>query len=603
MVSELGSFCASQLGAFIASPLGARDCEEPSGELPGCCCYTWLKVLPHPRGYYFDPGNPNWAFVLPLVWDGLPFEEDEFIYETVLECATRPRAEPSDDDSGCRNWAARQTHSLPYPGVVVIYPFCILVPGHTGCFKWTISFYTITYGRPGTFASWRVPCRCESSDEDPNAPPDTEERCSHEEGYCCALVLGHWEWIHKPHTTWARYCNAATQQFIFADPIQDMHFDPNPEDPNDPCPDDPTEELRGWCCVTMMDGTVFHANPTGDGSNTLSAECTIEFQQEVFSEFGTPGQFIVVAVQWLGEVSNVGCDPCGVPEGSCCFPGPHFTGRYVGNCIHGVTEAECDGYFSAVFNPALDQCANCYEPPPLPDRPPWLGPLGRCCTTFQFHDGAQWQDQWKCREVTTERCDEDRAGWEADDRFRRVVGEPWTLNYKCKPSMAGDSLEEHLLQCGSEQAWCCLPGNTQTATWMVTEECLADGGTPYDPRLDPALVCRVRQPCCLPDADGVVRCSLQRAEECRRLGGLPMGEEGDDCDTVGDEGNPVARCEVGACCLGCSRCVDNMAPWNCAQIELHPEPFPSVGGIYKGDGSQCHRITDCPTYDLQQGPP
>lgn len=602
MASELGSFCASPLGAFVASPLGARDCEEPSGLPSGCCCHTWQRLLPHPRGWYWDR-LVSWGDWTGPWYDDWPDEGDTYIYETVLECDSRHRVTDLEDDSGCRRWASRQTHALPWPGVLVFSPFCTWPGLHGTCLSgfWLLRGRRITHAgtNDNMFASWRAPCLCEAPEEDPNAPPDTEERCSHEEGICCALVLGHWELLHEGRPVWARYCNAAAQQNHFTNPIQDIHFDPNPDDPESPCPDDPAGDVRGWCCVIMLDGRVFHANPLGEGGNTREDECTFAIQEEVFADINP--ELVVVGVNWIGEVGT-GCNPCGVPEGACCLWGQTFVeGKIKGGCITGVTEAECDGFFDGVFTPRVGghgwQCSNCFTPEPLPDIVPWLGPEGRCCTTYQFFDGARWIDIANCSVLTSSGCGQFRKIRRNDpDRYRDVVGEPWTIGYNCAEEPdAGETPQER--RCNSEQGWCCTGGQTGDATWRTRWECEHHqwGGTFYDARTDPNQLCSSLQPCCLPDEDGTIGCEMHIRSECLRLGGKPMGELGDTCTDI--------ECEAGACCLGCNRCVDNITPWDCAAIELHPDPFPYLGGIYKGHGTHCFQTTDCPNYDLQQGPP
>ena len=74
-------------------------------------------------------------------------------------------------------------------------------------------------------------------------------------------------------------------------------------------------------------------------------------------------------------------------------------------------------------------------------------------------------------------------------------------------------------------------------------------------------------PCCYPDYAGQIIQGLQTPRECLRLGGVTVAED--------------ESCGMGACCMGCGRCVENTLEGECT----------GLGGQFQGEDSFCGGCT------------
>ena len=288
-----------------------------------------------------------------------------------------------------------------------------------------------------------------------------------------------------------------------------------------------------------------------------------------------------------GDVPSTEC-PDTLVVGSCCS---QFTSGYRGKCVEGLSEDECGGE----FNTGAD-CWNCYEQAdPPPDRlhgggrcchsrmsfgpisdgdPPWDYRLNFNCEDTHFTDTAQ-----KCADDVAEYCwpfghDEE---WQQENPFNPLhddydcVVESFTPHYRC----IGDPVyytdwpynATPLVQCDTEQGWCCTEfGN---ALWTTPTICLRESthdpyylyganGTWVGGLVEP--YCGELARCCYPDETGQIIQVWQTPSECARLGGMIR-----------------ESCGIGACCMGCGRCVDNTLEGECD----------GLGGQFQGDGSSC----------------
>lgn len=573
MTTDFESFNQSPGGAFFETGFESRGGREV---LPTGCCCIWGATCVHPtsqvQGYYelyMRCFNMHWGpkVVVPTClrntgpwpdWSvgiihGYTAVPDEETAEAL--CLGMPEGDLIREyERVCNNTSERPSPCFP------------------GMPSW-----------PPHGNRWNAPCHCLSQTGSP--PEDFEEQCGHVEGYCCALVSGVWELSPEGADTWQTHCTADLQQQYYANPIERVSFTDDPEDPAHPCPDDPPTGVRGYCCVTMLNGMLFQGL---DLENELEENCTIEYQQAAFDELRPDGFFVVVHVEWHGPATD-GCIPCVIQEGSCCLAeaevptDPRIT--LPGTCIMGMREEECTTLGSRwAYTPGMDACTRCWDPEP-PD-PNWLGPEGRCCTWFEFHDGSEdpWLEHGNCRPVASSReCGEWREQYDNNPERYRNVGQSFTPGYQC---LIDDNHEgiQPLWGCQSEQGWCC-PGNWTSGDgiWSTRQWCEASNidGTFYSPGTRPESLCAAKQPCCLANDDGHVQCQMLPPTECQRRGGRVMGDADTTCSDV--------DCEAGACCLGCSRCVDNIPPWECVN---------RLGGQYRGDRTRCHEIDDCPEEPL-----
>lgn len=586
MSTEFDTFCESPLGALIESPVGARDCPEPPDEprRSGCCCYDIMVPVVSP------------PFCFPGDWPGDPLQ-----FTRVKRCQT-----VSESWFAWAQAFIRENNPTAPPDWEITRDFCIFAVADCG----TIDFQDLTwpvtnageyhswlqfahpecherlfFSHPNLsscmsrfFTSWRDDCRCLPLSTSPGDPiPNAEEQCGHVAGYCCLLIDGRWTLSPEGDNTWEQYCTEEVQQQYFRDEIRDVHFEQAPDDPDDPCPEDPI--TTGWCCITLLDGRVFSSVK---GENEEFEDCTVEAQQPNFPF--TP----ILEVNWLGPVGG-GCDPCGVPQGTCCV---RSSSMFPGLCIRGLTDSECvidlrvEGLQPNVWTGIGDgvQCQPCVDPLPPPDPSSWLGPRGRCCSSFEFFDGANWSDRvTDCRHVTVEDCGTYRQSLVDDrDRYRAFLFDFWQAGWDCDTEPGDGTIDER--GCRSDQGWCCSEGATGNGAWTTRNECeVGRNGTLYPPETNPDRLCALVRPCCRPryqvdflPAAGVVVCDMQRPEECERLAGQSMGSQGDDCNDV--------ECQTGACCLGCSRCSDNTPPAECEKLN----------GEYRGHSTQCGDIDDCP---------
>lgn len=564
MTTQFETFDQSPGGAFIETAFESRG---PRGEvLPaGCCCAwgaSWTLPTAQSAGF-FTPFH----YCFTLRWGpGV----------RVNTCSRTTGSWPS--------WEGGQTHSyVDVPDEATAEALCLGMPEGDRIreYEWVCG---ITADRPPDppnwppgQTQWNAPCHCNSASGE---PVDFEERCGHLEGYCCALVLGEWELSPEGATTWQSHCTAEAQQKYYESPIEEVAFIQDPDDPEHPCPPDPS--VPGWCCVTFQDLTTSSSLALG---NEHEDACTVEGQLAAFAYLG----LVVIAVNWLGQVDDDECNPCGIPEGSCCLTDV----PPLGLCMMGLTAAECGDLPQSTFNRGIDACTNCYEPEPIDETPPWLGPSGRCCTSYLYRapGSPTWTSQLDCSE-REERGPSPSCEWFRNvrlndpDHYQQVQSE-WTINHECIRDLVDDGETTWTEQmCASIQGWCCREDDTGDATWRARDRCDRSGDRFYDPLTDKNELCGANrgQPCCRPNENGVLFCDVLQREECRRLGGIIKGEPGDDCHTRDDEGDLVAECEAGACCLGCSRCTDNMLPWHCDALV----------GQYRGHGTRCHEIDDCP---------
>lgn len=271
--------------------------------------------------------------------------------------------------------------------------------------------------------------------------------------------------------------------------------------------------------------------------------------------------------------SLLGVRGCRCPDlvtGGCCINA--LGTRWRGQCVSGVTVGECAsmrGTYTGDNQPCTRN--HCWTIPDLPDSD-----SGMCCYHHTYGYSPDSVDTYvRCSDVFSGGAGE--CGRRMDDACANEPPFDYPIcstsggfqpHYRCTGRYWGPNEPQ---SCGDSQGICCVDGIAAFGG-VVSERWCTEiaGGIPIGPLAHPDN-CGDLLPCCHPDANGIIQCSIQWPTNCYNLGGRPVAEGG-SCEED--------TCKAGACNLPCDRCIDNVSEAQCS----------TLGGSYNQDGSTCPEL-------------